>query len=218
MPSPTPQLGQQVAAPLSRRLFLGLGGGSAAALAAGAAPRIPLGRRGTPVMTVGPYYPVDRLAESDADLTRIAGRAEAARGPIIDLVGQVIDESSVPVGGAILDIWQANSAGRYHHPADPSDSPLDPGFQGAALIRADSDGRFSIRTVLPGPYDNRIRHIHFDVRGRHRRLITQMFFPDEQNQADSHYRALASDALQAAVTAKRLAADRFAWTIVLAGE
>jgi protocatechuate 3,4-dioxygenase beta subunit len=172
----------------------------------------------------GPFYPLNRSADEDADLTRIAGRTGQASGTIIDLIGQVLDVRGGIVPNAMIRMWQANSMGRYHHPKDPGGAPIDPGFQGAAILRTNQAGRYRVRTVIPGPYAGRLRHIHFDVRGRKQRLVTQMFFPGEPNERDFLYRSLRSHALQAAVTAKsarrRLEAGvpTFIWDIVFAGE
>ncbi|MGH6952230.1 MAG: hypothetical protein ACREH4_15315 [Vitreimonas sp.] len=171
---------------------------------------------------LGPFYPLTRPPEEDADLTTIFGVPGRAQGTIIDLVGQVTTEAGAPVAGALIDTWQTNSFGRYHHPSDPTGAPWDPAFQGAAILRADGEGRYRLRTVIPAPYENRQRHIHFDVRGRNRRLITQMFFPGEPNERDYLYQSLRSRPLQAAVTAQRLSErdgmQTFGWNIALAAE
>lgn len=180
--------------------------------------------RGTPQMTIGPFYPLDRPAEEDADLTRILGREDRANGTIIDLVGRVLTEAGKPVPGALIDMWQTNSMGSYHHPADPTGAGVDPAFQGAAVLRSDAEGRYRLRTVIPGPYVSRVRHIHFDVRGQKRRLITQMFFPGEPNESDYLYRSLRFENAQRAVTANlsdkslEKGVPLYRWDIVLAGE
>lgn len=181
-----------------------------------------LSRRGTPLLALGPFYPLDRPPEEDADLTRIAGRPGQAQGTIMELAGRVLTEAGAPVAGALLDIWQTNGLGRYHHPSDESGLPLDPNFQGAAVIHTDAEGGYWIRTVIPMPYGRRQRHIHFDVRGKRRRLMTQMFFPGEPNERDTLYPTLQSAKLQSAVTARvngeREGVRLFSWDIVLAGE
>lgn len=181
-----------------------------------------LSRRGTPQLTLGPFYPVIRPLEEDADLTTVQGRR--ALGQIIDIAGRVTREDGTPVPNAILDIWQVNAAGRYFHPNDPSGAPLDPGFQGAAIIRADAEGRYRFRTVKPAPYADRAPHIHFDVKGRHRRLMTQMFFPGEALNADDNlYKGLGTAALRSKVTAIAQpksgdAPPLYLWDIALAAE
>lgn len=139
----------------------------------------------------------------------------------MELTGQVLSEAGRPVAKAMLDVWQTNGLGRYHHPADMSGAPYDPNFQGAAILRADAQGRYRLRTVVPTPYERRQRHIHFDVRGQKRRLMTQMFFPGEPNHLDSLF-PVGSKKLQDAVTASEEETGngvrRFRWDIVLAGE
>jgi len=140
----------------------------------------------------------------------------------MELYGKITNEEGRPVPGAILDVWQTNGLGRYHHPSDPIGKPLDPNFQGSAVIRADSSGDYRIRTVIPLPYERRQRHIHFDVRGEKRLLITQMFFPGEPNESDPLYSTLKNEVLQKAVTAELVGVDagvkKFRWNIILAGE
>ena len=208
---------------LSRRVILGgLGALGSLIGPAGVFAKEPLNRRGTPQLSIGPFYPLDRPIEEDADLTRIAGRPGRAQGTIMELTGRVLTENGRPIPRALIDMWQNNSLGRYHHPSDESGKPYDPNFQGAAIIRTDAEGRYWLRTVVPTPYERRQRHIHFDVRGQKRRLVTQMFFPGEPNERDSLYPALQSAALQAAVTARangeRDGARLYKWDIFLGGE
>ena len=180
--------------------------------------------RGTPQLTTGPFYPVLRPLDDDADLTRLRGRRGVAKGTIIDVAGRVLTESGRPMEGAKLDLWQANSFGRYDHPADPAKAPLDPAFQGAAVLKTDRNGRFRFRTVLPGPYGKRARHIHFDVSGRRRRLVTQMFFPGERNEDDHLYRAIFTQAQKQAAVGRLAPAPTadgtplYVWDVVLVGE
>jgi len=84
-----------------------------------------------------------------------------------------------------VEIWQANSRGRYTHPSDHNPAPLDPNFEGFAVLTTDAEGRYRIKTIKPGAYpagpDARMRppHIHFDVTGKSNRLVTQMYFAGE---------------------------------------
>jgi protocatechuate 3,4-dioxygenase beta subunit len=218
---PTPTIHSGIALPvLARRTVLT---GLAAFVGTGAAfAREPLTRRGTPQLTTGPFFPLTRPNDQNWDLTRVRGGRGVAQGVVLDLRGRVTTEAGNPVPGARLDIWQTNGLGRYHHAGDESGRPHDPNFQGSAVLRADAQGNYRLRTVLPQPYERRQRHIHFDVRGRHRMLITQMFFPGEPNERDTLYPALQNAALQQAVTAEFLGAEvgvrQFRWNIVLAGE
>lgn len=182
----------------------------------------PLTRRGTPQLTTGPFFPLDRPDDQDWDLTRVRGRGGVAQGVVMELRGRVTTEAGAPIPGARLDVWQTNGLGRYHHASDESGRPYDPNFQGSAVIRADARGDYRLRTVMPLPYERRQRHIHFDVRGRQRMLITQMFFPGEPNERDTLYPALRSPVLQRAVTAELMGEEagvtQFRWNIVVAGE
>jgi protocatechuate 3,4-dioxygenase beta subunit len=156
--------------------------------------------RATPPMTLGPFYP-DRLpVEQDADLTAIAGRPGRAAGQILYLAGRVLDTRGKPLPGARLELWQANSHGRYIHSGDSDASgPLDPNFQGYASLRADADGRYRIKTIKPAPYSGRTAHLHFNVDASGARLTTQMFFEGERlNERDGLYRALGRDDRRAA--------------------
>ena len=217
---PTPALGsEEIPLVLARRAALA---GLLFGVAGAAAAQEPLIRRGTPHLTQGPFHPLHR-PEEDADLTRVGGRGQA-RGTIIDLAGRITDETGRPVPHARIDTWQTNGLGAYHHPSDGSGRPKDPNFQGGAVFRADAQGAYRMRTVLPQPYATRQRHIHFDIRGADRRLMTQMFFPGEPNDRDGLFRSLGSEALQGAVTAALSGSTRtpgvplYNWNIALAGE
>ena len=143
------------------------------------------GARPTSQETLGPFYPIDVPADQDADLTIIAGHKDHALGQIVYVSGKVTDMKGAPVPNATLEIWQANAAGRYAHPADQSKSPLDENFQGFARIRTGADGTYSFKTIKPAAYPTgegdwmRPPHIHFDVRGRASRITTQMYFEGE---------------------------------------
>ncbi|HET9231736.1 MAG TPA: hypothetical protein VFO00_10645, partial [Vitreimonas sp.] len=106
----------------------------------------------TPTQVEGPFFPVDTAIERDADLTRLAGRSERALGQVIELAGRVIGTNGAPIGGARLELWQANAAGRYMHPRDTGAAPLDPNFQGYALLQTDVAGRFNVVSIKPGAY------------------------------------------------------------------
>ena len=123
---------------------------------------------------IGPFYPQSLTAIQDFDLTRIKGHKTPAAGKLLYVSGRVLTPKGEPVSDALIEVWQANSAGRYAHPGDDSASPLDPNFQGFARIRSGKDGGFRLKTIYPGAYGNRTRHIHFDVGGQRSRLVTQM--------------------------------------------
>jgi len=154
----------------------------------------------TPHQTEGPFFPKKDQLDKDADLTMVQGRSEPAQGEEIYVRGTVLDESLSPVAGAIVDIWQANTHGRYHHEDDPNPAPVDPNFQGWAKLKTDEEGTFGLKTIVPGAYPAagdwwRPPHIHFKVakRGYHE-LTTQMYFSGhELNDKDGILQELTKD-------------------------
>jgi protocatechuate 3,4-dioxygenase beta subunit len=130
-------------------------------------------------------------ADHDADLTIVAGKDVRALGQVLYLSGRVTNLRGEPVAGVEMEIWQANAAGRYTHPSERNPAPIDPNFDGYAKIRTGPDGGYSIKTIKPGAYPDsptsmRPPHIHFDIRGRVNRLVTQMYFEGEAlNDKDS---------------------------------
>jgi len=147
-------------------------------------------RAPTPNLTAGPFYPVLKPLDRDADLTVVRGRRGTARGQVVHLTGRVLDRGGIPVNGVRLEIWQANTFGRYTHPSDPNPAPLDRSFQGYGVQVTDREGRFHFKTVKPGAYPGengtRAPHIHFDVSGKADRKVTQMFFPGEPLNEQDH--------------------------------
>lgn len=144
----------------------------------------------TPLETIGPFYPLERGLDQDADLTMVAGRTERALGEVVELSGRVVYADGEPVEGAVLDIWQANSVGRYDSPLDSTAPPRDPNFQGSAKIMSGKNGAWRITTIRPGAYAiggglARTRHIHWQVDSPHGRVVTQSYFPgDAMNEMD----------------------------------
>ena len=134
----------------------------------------------------GPLLGEGRLGELDGDLTR--QHAGEPIGERIIVHGRVLEEDLRPVPHTLVEIWQANAAGRYRHAVDTWDAPLDPNFTGVGRALTDEQGRYRFVTVKPGPYpwrnhDNAWRpaHIHFSLFGRAftQRLVTQMYFPGD---------------------------------------
>jgi len=134
---------------------------------------------------LGPFYPVPRPLDRDADLTHLRGRRASAKGQITHLMGRVVNTQGKPLAGIKVEIWQANVHGRYAHINDTNPAPLDPNFQGYGVQVSDAKGRFRFKTIKPGAYPTGIDdwtrppHIHFNVTGRHEALVTQMYFPGE---------------------------------------
>jgi protocatechuate 3,4-dioxygenase, beta subunit len=137
----------------------------------------------TPPQILGPFYPLKELAQN-SDLTRVAGRSGHAAGQVLNVMGRVLNLEGEPVRNAKVEVWQANSYGRYTHPSDTNPAPLDPNFEGSAILTTDSEGRYRFKTIKPAAYPvgpNFIRpaHIHFQVSGRQDRLVTQMYFEND---------------------------------------
>jgi protocatechuate 3,4-dioxygenase beta subunit len=134
----------------------------------------------------GPRFGEGDVRDSDCDLTA-HGTGEPI-GERIIVHGSVTDAAGRPVRNTLLEVWQANSAGRYIHQEDQHPAPLDPNFVGAGRCLTDDGGRYRFVSVKPGPYpwknhDNAWRpaHIHFSLFGRAftQRLVTQMYFPGD---------------------------------------
>ncbi|WP_423602291.1 protocatechuate 3,4-dioxygenase subunit beta [Sphingomonas sp. MS122] len=206
----------------SRRQILGQLAGAATAAPAFVRP-VQARLEPTPNEIVGPFYPLAKPADADADLTMVAGRTGRAIGQVVELSGRIVDLAGRPVPGARLEIWQANAAGRYAHPSDDNTAPLDPNFQGYARLSTDAGGTYRIVTVKPAGYPGggrgmRAPHIHFDLAGSTDRLVVQMYFPDEPlNAADALLRANIRPAM---VIANAMGADasgilRYRWDMVL---
>lgn len=176
----------------------------------------------TPAQTSGPFYPVVEQADKDADLTIFGDSPNVALGDIITVEGRVFDRDGVPIAGAVVDIWQANAAGRYAHERDWNPAPLDPNFQGWAILRTDPDGRYRFKTIKPGAYPaaqgwDRPPHIHFKVsrRGYHE-ITTQMYFENEPLNDVDHILKSLSEPEQTSVVAALNQSGVFEFDVVLA--
>lgn len=151
----------------------------------------------TPKQIEGPFYPTTPPLESDADLTRLAGQTQAA-GEVFEVFGRVFDHRGALIPGARVELWQANAAGRYAHPADGEASgPLDPGFQGFGAVEVKADGAYRFRSVMPGTYQaardwRRPPHLHFKVHAPSgARITTQSYFAGHPlNAADGILQAI----------------------------
>ena len=134
----------------------------------------------------GPAFGTGDVRETDSDLTK-QGEGEPI-GERIIVSGRVVGSDGRPLRSTLIEIWQANAAGRYAHKVDQHPAPLDPNFTGGGRVLTDDDGRYRFVTIKPGPYpwrnhDNAWRpaHIHFSLFGPAflTRLVTQMYFPGD---------------------------------------
>jgi protocatechuate 3,4-dioxygenase beta subunit len=134
----------------------------------------------------GPLVPRSFVRDGDQDLTRRGKSAPLGEKMIV--AGRLLDEQGRPVRRSLVEIWQANASGRYAHPGDTHDAPLDPNFDGIGRAFTDDDGWYRFVTIKPGayPWRNhafawRPQHIHFSLLGNApvQRLVTQMYFPGD---------------------------------------
>lgn len=134
----------------------------------------------------GPVFGHERVGPTDNDLTK--QHAGEPIGERIILSGRVLDENGRPVPNTLIELWQANSTGRYRHSFDQHDAPLDPNFTGYGRTATDDEGRYRFITIKPGayPWRNhhnawRPQHIHLSLFGPSfmTRLVTQMYFPGD---------------------------------------
>jgi protocatechuate 3,4-dioxygenase beta subunit len=134
----------------------------------------------------GPVFGSDEVGPADHDLTK-QHKADPI-GERIIVSGRVLDENAKPVAHTLVEVWQANSAGRYPHATDQHDAPMDPNFTGAGRCLTDAEGRYRFVTIRPGeyPWGNhhnawRPAHIHFSLFGPAfaTRVVTQMYFPGD---------------------------------------
>ncbi|MBX3607864.1 MAG: intradiol ring-cleavage dioxygenase [Piscinibacter sp.] len=131
------------------------------------------GQRLTPSQTEGPYYPVAFPADTDFDLL-VQDTHRYTRGQPAWLSGSVVDPAGRAVTGAVVEIWQCDQDGHYHHPGDGGRA--DPLFQGFGRVQIGADGNYRFRTIRPAPYSGRTPHIHLKVRLDRRELLTTQVY------------------------------------------
>jgi protocatechuate 3,4-dioxygenase beta subunit len=130
----------------------------------------------TPPQQEGPYYPVEKLADRDNDLLVVSDSPDRPEGEVLSLAGVVYDSTGHALEGAVIEIWQTDNNVAYMHPADPKTEIRDLNFQFYGESVTGSDGVYSFRTLLPGLYGNRPRHIHVKVRLDGDVLLTTQFY------------------------------------------
>jgi len=161
----------------------------------------------TPSQTVGPFFHLGMARPEWADLT-----SENAEGERIAIEGRVLDGDGAPVPDAVIEVWQANAAGRYNHPDDrQQDKPLDLRFRGFGRVATDAEGRFRLATIRPGPVPGRgnaLQAPHINVaifaRGLLKHLYTRIYFADEpRNAGDPLLAAIEDEAARRTLLARR---------------
>ena len=178
----------------------------------------------TPSQTVGPFFHLGMARPEWADLT--AGNPEGER---IVIEGRVIDGDGAPVPDACVEVWQANSAGRYNHPDDTqTDKPLDPKFHGFGRAATDAEGRFRIATIKPGAVPGRgnaLQAPHINVamfaRGLLKHLYTRIYFADEpRNASDPLLSSIEDEGVRGTLLARPEGGSpkRYHFDIVMQGE
>jgi protocatechuate 3,4-dioxygenase beta subunit len=179
----------------------------------------------------GPVFPYGEIGSLDHDLTR--QHSGEPIGQRIFVEGRVMDEDGRPVQETLVEVWQANAAGRYAHRTDGYPAPIDPNFSGAGRTVTDGEGRFRFVTIKPGPYPWgnhhnawRPAHIHFSLFGTCflTRLVTQMYFAgDELLPLDPIFNAVPEAARLRLIAHQDMTVARpdwalaYRWTIVLRG-
>jgi protocatechuate 3,4-dioxygenase, alpha subunit len=174
----------------------------------------------TTSQTVGPFFTIGltRLNKSDLVGTGVSGEKITIGGGVVDGDGQAVPD-------AMLEIWQANSYGKYTHPEDTQNKPLEPGFQGYGRVGVDDNGRFQFSTIkpgrVPGP-DGKLQAPHIAVtvlaRGLMLRLVTRIYFPEDAANADDYVLNLVEPARRATLIARKTAvAGALEWNVVLQG-
>jgi protocatechuate 3,4-dioxygenase beta subunit len=134
----------------------------------------------TPSQQEGPYYPVEKPADRDSDLVTFEGAPAAPAGEVLVLSGVVYDAGGRRVENAVVEIWQTDWSGVYLHPDDPGTGERDRNFQFYGEAVTGADGVYGFRTILPGLYEPRPRHIHVKVRlDGDVVLTTQFYFGNE---------------------------------------
>ncbi len=175
----------------------------------------------TTSQTVGPYYSIGLTRLKKVDLA-----GPGVSGERITIVGRVLDGDGKPVPDSLIETWQANRHGKYAHPADEQNKPIEPGFQGYGRIPVDEMARFSFTTIKPGPVpgpDGKPQAPHIAVsvfaRGLLRRLVTRIYFPEEPANAGDFVLNLVDPARRATLIAKKNVNQigTLEWNIILQG-
>lgn len=174
----------------------------------------------TSSQTVGPFF---LIGCAWMDRAELAG--PGVSGEHVTIEGHVLDGDGKPVPDALIEIWQADSHGKYAHPDDTQNKPIDAGFNGFGRIPTDDLGKFRFKTIKPGPVagpDGKTQAPHLAVsvfaRGLLRRLVTRIYFPDESaNAADFILNLVEPDRRGSLIATKTGTAGTLEWNVILQG-
>jgi len=175
----------------------------------------------TTSQTVGPFF---KIGFDWLNRDNLVG--EGVSGERVTIQGRIFDGDGVPVPDAILEIWQANAHGKYDHPEDTQDKPLEPGFKGYGRVPVTAQGVFRLATIKPGPVPGpngkeQAPHLVISVfmRGVLRRLVTRIYFPDEPRNAADFILNLVEPSRRSTLIAKKTAGapGTLEWNVVLQG-
>ncbi len=182
-----------------RKTLMALSGAAGASIFAWTSARAQGKLRPTPSQSEGPYYPVKLPADADNDLL-VNGSRTFAPQLRATVEGVVTDTAGKPVQGAMVEIWQCDQQGHYHHPGDGDRA--DPAFQGFGRATVDTEGRYRFITMRPAPYSGRTPHIHVKVKREGRELLTTQLYVegDPGNARDGLWRRLRDADERAALT------------------
>jgi protocatechuate 3,4-dioxygenase alpha subunit len=175
----------------------------------------------TSSQTIGPYLHIGMTWLVDPVMA-----PEGVPGERVTVGGRITDADGKPVNDAMLEIWQADAQGKYAHPEDTRDLPVDPAFSGFGRVVTDDDGRFVFHTIKPGRVPGpggQLQAPHLNVtifmRGLLRQLVTRLYFPDEAaNDADPVLAAVPARRRATLVAARGAQPHMLTWDVVLQGE
>lgn len=177
--------------------------------------------RATTSQTVGPFFTIGLTRMNQTNLV-----GPGVSGERVTIEGRVFDGDGAPIPDAVIEIWQANSHGKYNHPEDEQDKPIEPGFRGYGRIPTDETGRFSFTTIKPGAVpgpDGKMQAPHIAVsifmRGLLRRLVTRIYFPDEPGNEGDFVLNLVEASRSGTLIARKVAGREgvLEWNVVAQG-
>jgi len=181
-----------------------------------------MGLETTPSQTIGPYFHIGLTWLITDNLAR-----EGVSGDRVTVEGRIVDADGIAVGDAVVEIWQADAHGRYAHPDDTQDKPLDPAFTGFGRVMTDGDGVFRFTTIKPGRVaapggGSQAPHLNVTIftRGLLKHLITRMYFPgDPANGDDPVLQRVPAERRETLIAAPGEGkSGALKWDVVLQGE